>query len=855
MRLGNAVRWLVLSAAICVPAVTFADPAGKRAPGRLLRSVGDRARAPTEAAGLESSATDSTASGTAVNTNGSDACVAAEAITGSGPFGFDTTNATTDGPTHQACDVHGDNHAQIEKDVWFCWTAPADACPGGYLVETCGRTAVDTKVAVYNGCNCPPTDATLLACRDDDCGLQTRTAFPASPGHGYLIRLGSFPGQPGGGGTFTVRCAVPEPCAEPAAHCQPQNRTDALISNRTDLVVADDFATATAGSITELCWWGAYEGADGFDCQGVSPDSFEVQYFLDLNGVPGALLAAFSQSGGTLAVDGPVRTNFLIAGSAPEYAYSAVHAGVAVITGVRYWVEISNAIPGCTWLWEVGRPSDEWAVQDGAAGPTPQPPDGYDPRDVIGDDLAFCLNLPLPPLPSNDRCSASLPLTGVGQFGFDNSFATTDGAAHAACLSSNQTQIEHDVWYCWTSPCTATVFVRTCGMTEVDTRLAVYRGCSCPATSDNLLVCNDDLCGLPNGFQSMAMFPATAGQSYLIRLGTFPGTLGGTGAFEITCGPPNHPSCPGSGSCCAARTGSGCGNETCCETICACDPFCCNTEWDDNCATIGFFRTGCGAAVMCGCSDVCGDANAGDCCTGHLTPGCSNATCCEAVCACDPYCCNTAWDSACSTTGLNPGCGADVLCPSLCNAQCPAGPIAWLNPPDGVVDARAPHGPDDAAALRGIQRIKVGAPAGADALGCWHLCESADGGSPNSVASVTSNGDGTVTIELARPMTGGAVTRISYVDANGGVHTGQFISHPGNVNADGTADSTDVETLRRALAGTTLLLWGLFAEDVDHSTLFSPADILEAIDLLNGAGAYASWNGTPLPTATGTCPP
>ena len=98
------------------------------------------------------------------------------------------------------------------------------------------------------------------------------------------------------------------------------------------------------------------------------------------------------------------------------------------------------------------------------------------------------------------------------------------------------------------------------------------------------------------------------------------------------------------------------------------------------------------------------------------------------------------------------------------------------------------------------------------------------------------------------------MTRISYVDVNGGVQTGRFSSHPGNVTADGTADSTDVETLRRALAGTTLLLWGLFAEDVDHSTLFTPADILEAIDLLNGAGAYAAWNGTPLPTATGTCP-
>lgn len=51
-----------------------------------------------------------------------------------------------------------------------------------------------------------------------------------------------------------------------------------------------------------------------------------------------------------------------------------------------------------------------------------------------------------------------------------------------------------------------------------------------------------------------------------------------------------------------------------------------------------------------------------------------------------------------------------------------------------------------------------------------------------------------------------------------------------------------------------MLLCGLFAKDVDHSTLFTPADILEAIDVLNGAGAYADCNGTPLPTAAGACP-
>jgi hypothetical protein len=44
----------------------------------------------------------------------------------------------------------------------------------------------------------------------------------------------------------------------------------------------------------------------------------------------------------------------------------------------------------------------------------------------------------------------------------------------------------------------------------------------------------------------------------------------------------------------------------------------------------------------------CGDANAGDCCSGGDTPYCDNAICCAAVCALDPSCCSKAWDAACA---------------------------------------------------------------------------------------------------------------------------------------------------------------------------------------------------------------
>lgn len=88
------------------------------------------------------------------------------------------------------------------------------------------------------------------------------------------------------------------------------------------------------------------------------------------------------------------------------------------------------------------------------------------------------------------------------------------------------------------------------------------------------------------------------------------------GSFEAVAGPPSNPSCPGTVDCCvgtsAETTSPGCSNEVCCERVCACDPFCCETDWDELCAGNGADDIGCGAAVLC--SDLCAPP-LGACCT------------------------------------------------------------------------------------------------------------------------------------------------------------------------------------------------------------------------------------------------
>ena len=62
-----------------------------------------------------------------------------------------------------------------------------------------------------------------------------------------------------------------------------------------------------------------------------------------------------------------------------------------------------------------------------------------------------------------------------------------------------------------------------------DTKLAVYEATVCPPVSEPI-ACDDDGCGL----QSIVEFEVSVGQEYLIRVGSSPGTDGGSGSIAVT---------------------------------------------------------------------------------------------------------------------------------------------------------------------------------------------------------------------------------------------------------------------------------------------------------------------------------
>ncbi|MBX3383879.1 MAG: hypothetical protein KF864_10280 [Phycisphaeraceae bacterium] len=117
---------------------------------------------------------------------------------------FSTIGATTDGPTHNACNLNGSN--QITNDLWFNYPSQ---CDGILRISTCDSN-FNTKIAVYGGYGCENFESRLLACSDDDCGNRAEVSLPVASGDFITIRLGGFNGAVGTG-TLFLEC-VPAWC-------------------------------------------------------------------------------------------------------------------------------------------------------------------------------------------------------------------------------------------------------------------------------------------------------------------------------------------------------------------------------------------------------------------------------------------------------------------------------------------------------------------------------------------------------------------------------------------------------------------------------------------------------------------
>lgn len=138
----------------------------------------------------------------------------------------------------------------------------------------------------------------------------------------------------------------------------------------------------------------------------------------------------------------------------------------------------------------------------------------------------------------NDSCSSPEAAAGYGAFPFSTVGATNDSIGQTGCAAG---QLYNDVWFCWTAAESGVVEASVCGTATFDTVMAVYAGCGCPAAG-SALACNDDSCACASGctgnYASRVQWVASAGSTYMIRVGGYGATGSGSGAVAVAAVPP-----------------------------------------------------------------------------------------------------------------------------------------------------------------------------------------------------------------------------------------------------------------------------------------------------------------------------
>jgi hypothetical protein len=409
---------------------------------------------------------------------GNDACANAFNV-GAGSTSFDTTFATTDGPSETLCTNAGDS--QVGKDVWFRYTA---AIGGLTTVSTCG-SGFDTKVAVY-GAACPSAANTAIACNDDSgtCGtnsLQSYLTFTATQGATYLVRVGGYTSggnTTSGAGTLTI--SPPGPTAPPNDACAN------AITVAYPSVTAFNSALATSDGPTPTnCGTGNTVGNDIW--YRVTPCASGTVTVSTCGANYDSVLAVYQN------VCPPTNSNQLACNDDS--------------CGLQSQLTFT-AVAGTTYLIRVG---------------------GY--QGATGSGNLTISGPSCPVVPANNDCANRAGI-GLGATPINTTGATTDGPT-TPCG-----QIGQDIWYNHPATCTGRMTITMCGLaSNFDSMLAVYADAGCTNLAGRLITCNNDGADAAcSGGRAEISLNIVTGRNYTIRLGGV-GAATGTGTLTLTCTP------------------------------------------------------------------------------------------------------------------------------------------------------------------------------------------------------------------------------------------------------------------------------------------------------------------------------
>lgn len=439
------------------------------------------------------------------------ACDSALVITAlSDSIAFTTLGATTDGPEHPtAClPSSGATPGIIYNDVWFKWTA---TLTGTIEFSTCNRADFDTKIAVYGpDVACPGADANVLACSEDGAGcanFESYLTFEAEQGKTYLLRIGGWgDGAPGesGSGTFSLK--------EFQQQSTPENNT---CETAKVVMMGEGIEFTTIGATTDGPEHPTACLPAGGATPGIMYNDVFYQWTATFSGTAEFSTCGTANFDTKIAVYGPNAACPLT--DADVISCSEDAGGCAGFTSKLKF----EVIEGQTFILRIGG----WG--DGAPGES-----GFG---------TFALtNVTVSEGPANDNCANAITVMLSDSIAFSTLGATTDGPRHpTACLPSGGATpdvIYNDIWYKWTAQETGAVEFSTCNKANFDTKIAVYGpDVACPGSDENIIACSEDGPGCAN-FESVLVFDAEAGKTYLLRIGGWgsgaPGESG-FGSFSL----------------------------------------------------------------------------------------------------------------------------------------------------------------------------------------------------------------------------------------------------------------------------------------------------------------------------------
>lgn len=358
-------------------------------------------------------------------------------------------------------------------DVWFSFTP---AITRHYRVHTCG-SASPTVLAIYSSC----TPGTPIACASAPSGSCVGTTGASAAGVleaglTYRIRVSSA-GAPAG--AFRV---VVEPVAPPNDTC---DRAATLALGTPTLGSNADATTDALGTC-------AADGRDVWYALSIPTSGW---YRIRTCAGPGTLDSVLTLHASCAAAAYECNND-----SAPLCPSATTRSGLVarLAAGSSVLVRVSGA--------------------GGQSG-------------------SFTIDAALVP-PPNDLC-ASATTVGNGTTTFETAGATTDGPTIAAgcAITPPLSTIQSDIWFRYTAPQSGPTRVSLCG-SQFDTVLAVSAG-TCPSGPYSVIACSDDAPCIPgsvaNTIFSSLTFPASANQTYLIRVGSRNG-VEGSGVLSIAQG-------------------------------------------------------------------------------------------------------------------------------------------------------------------------------------------------------------------------------------------------------------------------------------------------------------------------------